>query len=226
MIMRRTLVSMLFVYAATAMIFGSNANSATAGFGNSFEEVVSLAKKEGKVRVGFTLNEANFNAIIDGFKKRYPMTRVDFTANVTSNASERISLEALAGRVEYDLINVDDDKFAHFSKMGVIVGPLEWQKIFGRELPKEHVSPDNRYIVFSFNSRVIAYNQALVSRERIPKKWEDCLDPYWKGSFAVHIRAHPFVNMWSAWGEARYSFEKQPARLEPGDGRGFNPGVF
>ena len=200
---RRALVSLLFLYTAVTIIFGSTANCAPAGFGNSFDEVVSLAKKEGKVRVGFTLNEANFKAIIDGFKKRYPMIRVDFTPNVTSGASERISLEALAGRVEYDLINVDDDKFAHFSKMGVIVGPLEWHKIFGRELPKEHVSPDGHYIVFSFNSRVIAYNQALVSREKVPKKWEDCLDPYWKGNFAVHIRAHPFVNMWSAWGEAK-----------------------
>jgi len=70
--MRRTLVSMLFVYAATAMIFGSNANSATAGFGNSFEEVVSLAKKEGKVRVGFTLNEANFKPLSTDSKSVIP----------------------------------------------------------------------------------------------------------------------------------------------------------
>jgi ABC-type Fe3+ transport system substrate-binding protein len=202
---RRRVVPLLclFLYASVTILFCSTANSGPPGFGNSFEEVVRLAKKEGKVRVGFTLDEAKFKIVSEGFRKRYPMIRVEFTPNVTSGASERISLEALAGRVEYDLMNVDDDKFAHFSKMGVIVGPLEWHKIFRGEIPKEHVSPDGHYIVASFNLRAIAYNQGLVSREKVPKKWEDCLDPYWKGNFAVHIRAHPFVNIWSYWGETK-----------------------
>jgi iron(III) transport system substrate-binding protein len=193
----------LILYWALTVLFCTAANSGPAGFGNSFEEVVSLAKKEGKVRLGFTLDEAKFKVVSEGFRKKYPTIRLEYTANVTSKAAERISLEALAGRAEYDLINVDDDRFAHFSKMGVIVGPLDWHKIFRGEIPQEHVSPDGHFIVVSFNLRVIGYNQSLVARERVPKKWEDCLDPYWKGNFAVHIRAHTFVNIWRFWGETK-----------------------
>jgi ABC-type Fe3+ transport system substrate-binding protein len=193
----------VFLYAALTVLLCTSANSAPPGFGNSFQEVVSLAKKEGKVRLGFTLDDANFKVVSEGFRKKYPTIRLEYTPNVTSNTSERISLEALAGRVEYDLINVDDDKFAHFSKMGVIVGPLDWHKIFRGEIPQEHVSPNGHYVVVSFNLRTIAYNQSLVPRERVPQRWEDCLDPYWKGNFAVHIRAHPFVNIWRFWGETK-----------------------
>jgi ABC-type Fe3+ transport system substrate-binding protein len=56
----------------------------------------------------------------------------------------------------------------------------------------------------------------LVPKERVPKKWEDCLDPYWKGKLAVFTRPRTFTALYPAWGEektlgyARALKENQP----------------
>ena len=40
-------------------------------------------------------------------------------------------------------------------------------------------------------------------KERIPKDWSDCLDPYWKGKMAVDTTPRSFVGLYNAWGESK-----------------------
>ena len=91
------------------------------------------------------------------------------------------------------------------------------------EAPAEHFSPDAYLAVVSFIPRVIAYNARSRPAERIPKTWQDCLDPYWKGKFMVHARAHPFVGLWPAWGEEKtIQFVKRLKENQPIWGRASN----
>ena len=172
------------------------------GFGGSFEEVVKLANKEGKVRYGSSINADEAKLVLEGFEKTYPKIQVEYTANVDGGVSERVMTEAMAGTVEYDLVNVPSGLQARFKKAGVLAEPLEWRRIFSKA-PAEHFSPDNSFAVVSFIPRVIAYNPTLVPPERMPKSWQDCLDPYWKGKFMVRVRPHAFVGIWPAWGEEK-----------------------
>ena len=65
------------------------------------------------------------------------------------------------------------------------------------------MSPNGYMAGGSFYPRVIAYNPSLVPPERVPRKWDDCLHPYWKGKFAMDVRPAALVSLYPAWGEQR-----------------------
>jgi len=183
---------------------------------------VRLANQEGKVRYGSSIRPDEAKLVQEGFEKAYPKIKIEFTPDIEQQASERVMAEALAGMVDFDLVNVPSALQVSFRKSGVLAAGLEWRKIFP-EAPTEHFSPDGYLAVVSFIPRVIAYNPALVPPERIPKTWQDCLDPYWKGKFMVHARAHPFVGLWPTWGEEKtIQFVKQLKENQPIWGRASN----
>jgi iron(III) transport system substrate-binding protein len=193
----------MFVFGACAGFTAApRALANPVGIGGSFEEIVRLAHKEGKVRFGSSPNAEEARLVLEAFEKTYPKIKVEYTANVDGAVSERVLTEALAGTVEYDLVNVPSALQAKFRKADVLSGPLDWRNMFPK-VPREHFSPDNYFAVVSFIARVIAYNTSLVPAERVPKNWQDCLDPYWKGKFLVRTRPHAFVGIWSSWGEER-----------------------
>jgi ABC-type Fe3+ transport system substrate-binding protein len=77
--------------------------------------------------------------------------------------------------------------------------------------------------VVSFIPRVIVYNASLVPADRVPKTWQDCLDPHWKGRFIVLTRPHPWVGLWPAWGEEKtIQFAKRLKENQPIWGRASN----
>lgn len=192
------------------------------GFGASFEEVVRLANKEGKVRFGSSIRVDESKLVLEGFEKTYPNIKIEFTPEVEQAVSERVMTEALAGTVNHDLVNVPSSLQSSFRKAGVLAGPLEWRRIFP-EAPAQHFSPDNYFAVVSFIPRVIAYNTSLVPPERVPKSWQDCLDPYWKGRFMVLTRPHPLVGLWPAWGEEKIiQYAKRLKENQPVWGRASN----
>jgi ABC-type Fe3+ transport system substrate-binding protein len=51
------------------------------------------------------------------------------------------------------------------------------------------------------NPIVIVYNKNLVPKERVPKTWADCHDPYFKGKLVTLVDASHTVALWGAFGE-------------------------
>lgn len=115
---------------------------------------------------------------------------------------ERILNEALAGVVENDLVNVSGELRQQYIKAGVMAGPLDCRKLFPN-IKEIHFSPDGYFVVTAFSKYVLAYNPSLVPSDRAPKKWEDCLDSYWKGKFVTMIRPRTFTALYPAWGEEK-----------------------
>jgi ABC-type Fe3+ transport system substrate-binding protein len=224
--MKNPLISRrLFLLAFTTIAIFAVSSHAVAnppGFGASVEEVVRLANKEGKVRFGSSIRADESRLVLEGFGKAYPNIKIDFSPEVEQAVSERVMTEALTGKVDYDLVNVPSSLQGSFRKAGVLAGPLEWRRIFP-EVPVQHFSPDGFLAVVSFIPRVIAYNPSLVPPERVPKTWQDCLDPYWKGRFMVLTRPHPLVGLWPAWGEEKtIQFAKRLKENQPVWGRASN----
>jgi iron(III) transport system substrate-binding protein len=172
------------------------------GFGSSLEQVAKLAAKEGRVNISASLEGEEIGIVLEGFRKRHPEIKVDYTTSTGIDSGERILAETLSGHVEYDVAKIVYELQSKFTKAGVLAGPFEWSRLFPGT-PKEHVSPSGYLVGGSFYPRVIAYNPALVPPERVPKKWEDCLDPYWKGKFVVDVRPATLLALYPAWGEQR-----------------------
>jgi ABC-type Fe3+ transport system substrate-binding protein len=49
----------------------------------------------------------------------------------------------------------------------------------------------------------MAYNPTLVPKDKVPRKWDDCLDPYWKGKLVVLTRPRTFTGLAPGWGEEK-----------------------
>jgi ABC-type Fe3+ transport system substrate-binding protein len=214
----------LSVFIATLLLQALPAFSASTpvGLGESLEQVVQLAKKEGKVRISASLEGDEIEIVLGGFYKKYPEIKVQYTPSTGVNSGEKILTEALAGHVEYDLMKVVYELQSKFIKSGVLIGPVDWQRYFP-QTPKNHISPHGYLVGGSFYPRVMAYNPTLVPPERVPRKWEDCLDPYWKGKFVMDVRPATLLALYPRWGEQRVlEYAKRVKENQPIWQRGVN----
>jgi ABC-type Fe3+ transport system substrate-binding protein len=180
-----------------------NRVEAQSAIGKNIDEITKLAIKEGKVRMDSSLSSDDERIVFKGFYEKYPMIKIEHTQQLGgSSTRERILTEAIGGVVGYDLVDVVSELRNMYLKAGVLAGPFDWHKLFPK-VAESHFSPDGYFAGVAFGFHVLAYNPSLVPPDRVPKKWDDCLDPYWKGRFVVDTRARIFANLSRAWGEAK-----------------------
>jgi iron(III) transport system substrate-binding protein len=170
--------------------------------GKNLEEIVQLANKEKNVRVATSWEPENEAALLKGFYQKYPSIKVTTERASGIETRERILNEALAGVVDHDLVNVSGELRNQYVKAGIMNGPIPWRKLFPN-VKDVHFSPDGYFAASGFSAYIIAYNPSLVPKEKVPKKWDDCLDPYWKGKLVVLTRPRTFTGLASGWGEEK-----------------------
>jgi len=170
--------------------------------GKNLDEITRLALKEGQVRFASALRDDEVDLVFKGFLQKYPKIKVEADRVRGSNSREKMLGEAIAGVVEYDVADISSELQDNFVKAGALAGPVQWRKLFPK-INQRQVSPDNYFVGVGFGAHVIAYNSSLVPKNRIPKNWDDCLDPYWKGKFVVDTRPKTFAGLALAWGEEK-----------------------
>jgi iron(III) transport system substrate-binding protein len=173
-----------------------------AGFGKSFEEIESLAVKEGRVRMVSNLFAEEVPQVLKAFYAKYPAVKVEFTRGSGIGYSERILSEALAGVVDYDLIDIANEFYSKYLKAQILAGPFEWRRLFPG-ITEVYVSSDGHFVGIAYSLRAITYNPTQVPAEHVPRDWSDCLNPYWKGKLIVDTRPNTFATLAMAWGEAK-----------------------
>jgi ABC-type Fe3+ transport system substrate-binding protein len=187
---------------AVTCILASTAGAAAQRIGKTMEEIVQLANQEKNVRVATSWEPQNEPVLLKGFYQKYPGIKVSNTRTSGIDTREKIMNEALAGVVDYDLVNVSGELRNNYKKAGVMAGPFEWRKLIPK-VKDVHFSPDGYFVASGFSKYVIVYNPTLVAKDRVPKKWEDCLDPYWKGKLVVLTRPRTFTGLAPGWGEEK-----------------------
>jgi ABC-type Fe3+ transport system substrate-binding protein len=172
-------------------------------FGQTYDQIVAMAKKEGRVRFATALMgiarrfDTTFGA---KFKEKYGIDiDYEFTQGVESR--ERILLELKAGRVNYDAVQIIPEVIPAYFRAGVVDGPFDWQGLFGVE--PMYISPDKYMITAGSTVFCFAYNPDLLPANRVPRKWEDVLDPYYKGKFVVVTRPQAFIGLYPHWGKQK-----------------------
>jgi ABC-type Fe3+ transport system substrate-binding protein len=175
---------------------------AQAKVGKNLEEIVRLAEKEGKVRIGSALDRDEEALVFQGFIQKYPKIKIETTRITGSDSRERIFTEGLAGVVEYDVTDVSSEVQEKFIKAGLLAGPFQWRGLFPN-IDDKQISPSGHLVAVGWSTHMIAYNSSVVPPDRVPKKWEDCLDPYWKGKFVVDTRPKSLTGLATAWGEEK-----------------------
>lgn len=183
------------------------------------EELLAAAKKEGIIEFygPSTLTPQGAQALGSAFNKKYGL---EIKLGYTPSGSMfrdigRLATETKAGAPsQWDVMVVTD---AHQAILWLkkLHRPFDYAKL-GVDPGLIHY--DNGSVAFANQIVLPAYNKKALPAKDVPKRWEDLLDPKWKGGkLGVNNATHHWARLAvGAWGEKKTTeFVKALADQEP-----------
>lgn len=209
------------VYAATApTLIKAKQEAESKGyiFLTSFEEIVTQAKKEGRLRILSAEDPSVLKATAEAFQKKYPFINVRPEGIEGTEVYLRTLEEMRSGFAKWDVNYLAPDfypEYLPYQKKFDILGMAQHGVL---KIPPKLVDPYNRHVVaLQSNAQIVAYNKELISGEKVPTNWEDFLKPEFKDrKFATDIRPKLLATLVPAWGlEKTLDFSKKLGEQKP-----------
>ncbi|MBI4491008.1 MAG: extracellular solute-binding protein [Deltaproteobacteria bacterium] len=179
----------------------------------SSAEIIERAKKEGEVIwYGGGSGEID-EAINRGFMKKYPFIQAKKFRIQSQKLLVRFEAESRAGKHIADIVRTTDWYIDIFKKKGLLMKYESSERKFYAEDLKD---PDGYYTALYIFLHVMAYNTKLISKEEVPRSYDDLLDPKWKGKLGLEDAAYVWlVNLLKLKGEKQgLEFMKRLARQD------------
>ena len=170
----------------------------------SHDEIIAQAKKEGRLRVLFSLTPESYPHISKAFKQKYPFIDLYLEEITGTDAAQRFLMELQAGlRRDWDIIRVSPDFYGDltgYAKKIDLLGMAEQDVL---QIPPQMIDAERRNVIHAGSALgSMAYNKEMISQGRVPNTWEDFLKPEFKGrKFLVDIRPLNFAPFAAAFGE-------------------------
>lgn len=142
------------------------------------EKTLELAKKEGQVSFYTTMAATESKLLADAFQAKYPFMRVDITRLSSDKLLQRISTEHRTGADLFDVVTNSSMEVHLLSKANLLARYVSPEAQFFFTDSKD---PAGRWVDMYSNLRIVTYNTKLVPKDKVPKRYEDLLDPVWKG---------------------------------------------
>lgn len=187
------------------------------------DKLIGEAKKEGTVNFygPATLTPQGAGSLEAAFNKKYGLnTKLTFhpSLNMTRDVGKFVGMAATGVGPEWDTMVVTD---AHYATLWLrkLVDPYDYKSA---GVDPQVIHYDNGSISFANQIVLPAYNKKTMPANDVPTKWEDLLDPKWKGGkLGVSTATHHFARLAvGAWGEEKTTqFVKNIASQEPVLGR-------
>lgn len=187
-------------------------------YAGPLDELVAAAKKEGVLDFHgpSTLGPQGAQALAAAFNKRYGLNiKLNYnpSSNMTRDMAKIISRAATGVEPEWDVSLVTD---SHHGSLWLkkMHKPYDYRKL---GVDPQAIHYDNGSISFAHQIILPAYNEKILPAKDIPKRWEDLLDPKWKGKIGVIHSVHHFARLAAGpWGEEKATqFVKRLAQQEP-----------
>jgi iron(III) transport system substrate-binding protein len=176
------------------------------------QKLIEGARKEGQVAFysAMIVNQA-LRPIADKFGKKYPFIKMTYWRADSEDIAQKASAEVRAGNVVGDVL--EGTGVGEQAVQAGLLVPYTTPAI--ASFPERYRDPGNMWTPTRLSYYSIAYNTRLVPENKVPKSYEDLLDPQWKGKIAWRIGSASgtplfITNLRLAWGEekARAYFEK------------------
>ncbi len=178
----------------TAFNFSALAFAASVPKAAEWEKTVAAAKKEGQVVILGPAGEDMRDAYTEGFQKKYPGIRVEYSGMASALIATKLLTELSAGVYRNDLVFAGTitarssliPANALIPLQPYLVGP-EIQNLTKWKGGKFEFSDDSEKYNLVFGNRITVaffYNRDIVSPGKI-KSWKDFLNPEWKGKIAM-----------------------------------------
>ncbi|MBI2985936.1 MAG: extracellular solute-binding protein [Deltaproteobacteria bacterium] len=162
---------------------------------------LAKARDEKKVVVYNTTTVPDMQRIVEGFHKKYPFLEVESFRSNGERLLQKISTEVRAGRYLADAYIISGLQLWLLKDAGQLV-PYPSPE---REAVRKPFKDDAGYWAgVYFNLEVIGVNTRLTQPREMPKRWEDLLDPRWKGRMALEGEDIPwYASVLQILGEER-----------------------
>ena len=176
------------------------------------QKLIEGAKKEGQVVIyaAIIVNQA-MRPIAEKFMKKYPFIKLTFWRAPSEDIVAKVSAEVRANNIVGDVI--EGTGAGELAVAAGVVAPYDTPVV--DSYPQINRDPDHLWTPTRLSYYSIAYNTRLVPADKVPKSYDDLLDPQWKGKLSWRIGSSSgtplfITNLRLAWGEqkARAYFEK------------------
>ncbi|MGH7766950.1 MAG: ABC transporter substrate-binding protein [Candidatus Binatia bacterium] len=182
------------------------------------DDLIAGAKKEGVIEFygPSTLGPEGAQALVAGFNKKYGLNvKLNYSpsGNMTRDTAKVVGLSASGQPPEWDIMVVTD---AHHGSLWL----RKLQKSFdytGIGVAKNRIEYDSGTVSVANQFALPAYNSKILPAKDVPKKWEDLLDPKWKGKLGVINSTHHWGRLAAGpWGEEKtIDFVKKLSAQKP-----------
>ncbi len=165
------------------------------------DAIIQGARKEGKLSWASNLVDEEVVALNKAFQKEYPFIKsVEYARMRGPEENEKLLSEMQAGIYPYDMVHVGEDLIPRYQSLGFLMDPIDWNGLFKVDA---RMIPPKRFGVSVANTLGgIMYNKLKVPKEQIPKSWNDCTNPFFKGRMATEVRPQQFPGLAADKGEA------------------------
>jgi iron(III) transport system substrate-binding protein len=186
--------------------------------GAPLDDLIAGAKKEGVIEFygPSTLGPEGAQALVAGFNKKYGLNvKLNYSpsGNMTRDTAKVVGLSASGQPPEWDIMVVTD---AHHGSLWLrkLHKPFNYASI---GIAKERMEYDNGTVSVANQFALPAYNKKTLPAKDVPKKWEDLLDPKWKGKLGVINSTHHWGRLAAGpWGEEKtLDFVKKLSAQQP-----------
>jgi iron(III) transport system substrate-binding protein len=145
------------------------------------KQLLSGAKTDGKAVLYGNLNAEQLEKLRVDFEKRYQLKLEVYRAS-GERISNRLITEARGGQFLADVVGPSNEHLPALMKAGLVGRYDSPERAF---YPESLRDKQGYWTPYDYNVAVIAYNSRLVQPNDVPRKYEDFLDPKWKGNFAL-----------------------------------------
>jgi iron(III) transport system substrate-binding protein len=172
-------------------------------FLSSHDEIVKLAKQEGRVDGIISLDPETFGPLTKAFKARYPFLDLRLQEVTGTEATQRFLLEVQSGTAQVDFTYISEDFYKGFITQGKKFDILGMAEHGILSLPVKMIDPLSRKAMSAATIfAIVAFNKCLLEAAKVPDRWEDFLRPDLKErKFLVDIRPFHYQSFAAGAGE-------------------------
>jgi len=162
----------LFIVAATAV----------AAMGQTQEQLIAGAKKEGKLVVYASATAPQLQMYFAAFNRRYPFIKTEYFRTGKQKLVSKILFEEQAKQHIADVVHTSVIETNILKRRGALSKyvPLE-----SAALPAQYKDPEGFWTSAYASGTLLGYNSRQVKRAEIPKTYDELLNPRWKNAIAI-----------------------------------------
>lgn len=144
---------------------------------------MKAAQKEGQVTIYSSISIEDVTALAKAFEKATPGIKVEIYRAGKIKLGQRILTEARAGKHRFDVLLSSAFATLAIKEQNLLAKYVSPQAV---HYDAALTDPQGFWTAAQINPMTIGYNTKLVKKDDIPKRWEDLLDPKWKGKVAMN----------------------------------------